>query len=146
MLEYCKVQCSPSIRSDIYWIRAVLNVFFVLCEIHVDRKILLLRGFLILPKYSVSYMFAVSCPNLNFNWITFLSNCILKNHFYSAFEWFIGSFVESVISMEYGKALHWSIILVYSKISLCWTVIKLLRWVLLLLPLTDCCRCFLCNV
>ena len=42
--------CSPSIRSDIYRIGAVLNVFFVLCEIHVDRKILLLHGFLILPN------------------------------------------------------------------------------------------------
>ena len=48
--------------------------------------ILKLVSFLLL--FPISYMFAVSCQNLNFNWITFLSNCILKNHFYSAFHRF----------------------------------------------------------
>ena len=126
------IQCLFCFMWNIWWQKNTVAAWFL------DTPKLV--SFLLLS--SISYMFAVSCPNLNFNWITFLSNCILKNHFYSAFEWFIGSFVESVISMEYGKALHWSIILVYSKISLCWTGIKLLRWVLLLLPLTDCCRCF----
>ena len=111
----------PFIWLDIDHIGSCIQTT-VYCETHIDRKKWCCTVFLCFPnqclsllQFFISSRFAVSCTNLNLTGSLFFK-AVFSESSHNAFEWLMGSSVESIISMEHSRAFHQSRIPVNSLI------------------------------